>query len=174
MEPQPDGNEVRLVARLADGKLASLADVGSGVSQALPALAHLGRVATGAADGRIVAIEQPEAHLHADAEAALGRAIAQALTGTCERPAVRRPRIVIETHSENILLALQLAVLEGRLPCCDFVAYWVSRRPDGAAEIERITFDELARPDPDWPSGTFSETADLARQVLNARRRSQR
>jgi len=168
----PVAGDVALAARHEDGRDVALADVGSGVSQVVPVLAQLARVELGAAAGRIVAIEQPEAHLHADAEIALGRAVAAAVTATATQEPAARPRLVLESHSENLLMALQLAVLEQRLASDDFVAYWIARPAHSTGAVaKKITFDAQARPDPPWPAGVFSEDTALAREILHARRR---
>ncbi|MFW5739775.1 MAG: hypothetical protein ACOC1F_05355 [Myxococcota bacterium] len=171
LELRTTADDVKLVAQFPNGHEADLADVGSGASQTIPALTHIARVATGRAGGRIVALEQPEAHLHADAEAVLGECIARAVAGAPASSTGERPVLIVESHSENLLLALQLAVIERRLSPDDVVVYWVSRRDRGAV-AEKHKFDVHGRPDPPWTSGVFSETTELARRVVNARRRT--
>lgn len=171
LELRTTADDVKLVAQFPNGHEADLADVGSGASQTIPALTHIARVAMGRAGGRIVALEQPEAHLHADAEAVLGECIARAVAGAPASATGERPVLIVESHSENLLLALQLAVIERRLSPDDVVVYWVSRRDRGAV-AEKHRFDVHGRPDPPWTSGVFSETTELARQVVNARRRT--
>jgi len=171
LELRTTADEARLVARFPDGLEADLADVGSGVSQTIPALAHLARVAMGRAHGRVVAMEQPEAHLHADAEAVLGRCLVHAVASGCAAATEESPVVVVETHSENVLLALQLALIEKRISPRDVVVYWVSSGARGAV-AEKHVLDAHGRPDPPWSSGVFSETTELARQVVSARRRT--
>ncbi len=162
-------DEASLGARFPNGYEAELADVGSGVSQTVPVLTHLARLATGGATGRIIAIEQPEAHLHADAEVALGQSIVEAVNQARGTAAAERPVLVVESHAENVVLAIQLALIKKQLQPEDVVAYWVSRG-DGGATAERHVFDAQGRPDPPWGSDVFSQTTELARQVVNARR----
>ena len=120
-----------------------LIGVGEGISQALPVLTILALAKHGRL-GRapIIAIEQPELHLHPAAEMQLASAFTQ--------PGWDGARFVLETHSENLLLGVQLAVLEGRLRPDDVAVYWIERAPDGrsaATQIE-ITQDGARR---GWP-----------------------
>src|SRR5262249_33496584 len=72
----------------------NIADVGFGVSQTLPVLVAL----LVARPGQLVYIEQPEIHLHPRAQTALAEVIADA--------AKRGVRVVIETHSDILLLGI--------------------------------------------------------------------
>ena len=96
------------VGRLADERtgetdMVSIADVGFGLSQILPVLVALNV----AEPGRLVYLEQPEMHLHPRAQVALAQVLADA--------AKRGVRIVAETHSSLLLLAVQTLVAEGSL-----------------------------------------------------------
>src|SRR5687767_4678044 len=80
----------------------SIADVGVGVSQILPLLVAL-HVAE---PGQVVHVEQPEIHLHPNAQVALADVLLEA--------AARGVRVVAETHSAVLLKAVQVAVAEQR------------------------------------------------------------
>jgi predicted ATPase len=71
--------------------LVSIADVGFGVSQALPAIVAI----LVAEPGQLVYLEQPEIHLHPKAQRNMAVILAQA--------AKRNIKIVIETHSIILL-----------------------------------------------------------------------
>lgn len=119
----------------------NIADVGLGVSQSLPAL-----VALRAADeGRLVYIEQPELHLHPRAQVALAGVLADA--------ALRGVRVVAETHSALLLLAVQTLIASKDHPLTqDGVAlHWFRRGDDGVTDV--ATADELdgAGRFGDWP-----------------------
>ena len=110
--------------------MVNIADVGFGVSQVLPIL-----VALIAADqGRLVYIEQPELHLHPRAQVALARVLADA--------AKRGVRVVAETHSSLLLLAVQTLVAEGDLPPELVKLHWFTRREDGVTEVNSVDLDE--------------------------------
>ena len=114
-----------LVARLprkgksAKGDLVNIADVGLSVSQVLPVLVAL----LIAEPGQLVYIEQPEFHLHLQAQQALASILAEA--------AGRGVRVVAETHSAILLLAIQALVAEDRI---------VSRYPQAALVPERLAW----------------------------------
>lgn len=110
--------------------LVNIADVGFGVSQTLPVLVAL-RVAK---PQQLVYIEQPEIHLHPRAQTRLAQIIAAA--------AKRGVRVVVETHSALLLLALQAMVAEDNLPAKDVQLHWFERTADGSTQITPASLDE--------------------------------
>lgn len=137
-----------------------LNDTGEGMIQVLPvitlgALASKGRLG----EDPILAIEQPELHLHPRAHAHVADHLVAA---------ARHATVVVETHSENFLLAVQLALLDGRIRPEDVVVHWIRGTEDGPSFVETITFDEKARPSA-WPPGVFAEDRDLARLLIERR-----
>lgn len=148
----------------------NLVDTGEGMAQVLPVLV-LGVQALQGELGpdAVLAIEHPELHLHPAAERELAGFF-------CELARQKdAPRTLMETHSENFLLRVQLAIVRGEIPPEHVLIYWVRELDDGSSEVERITFDNLGRPEGDtWPPGVFSEDVEQARQiVLERRKRSQ-
>ena len=79
-----------------EGKESALLDAGFGVSQALPVLTLL----LSAPEGSIILLEQPELHLHPNAQAAL----ADLLLHVAEE---RQLQLIVESHSEHIVRRLQ-------------------------------------------------------------------
>jgi len=126
--------------------LVSVADVGFGVSQTLPVLVAL----IEADPGQIVYIEQPEIHLHPRAQAALANIIARA--------SKRGVRVIIETHSSLLLVALQATVAEGELSGEDVILHWFTRDNEtGQTQVSSTPLDESGAFG-DWPED-FSEVA---------------
>lgn len=110
--------------------MVNITDVGLGVSQVLPVL-----VAVIAADpGQLVYIEQPELHLHPNAQVALAQVLADA--------AKRGVRVVAETHSSLLLLGIQTLVAEGKLPPELIKLHWFSRNKEGITEIDSVDLDD--------------------------------
>jgi hypothetical protein len=131
--------------------MVSIADVGFGVSQTLPVLVAL-RVAT---SGRIVYLEQPEIHLHPNAQAALARIIASA--------AKRGVIVVLETHSAILLRSIQTLVALGELDPKEVNLNWFKRDDNtGATRITRAVPDERGTYG-DWPE----DFDDVALRVEN-------
>jgi len=123
-----------LVGRLSRSGSASdtvsIADVGLGVSQTLPVLVAL----LVAEPGQLVYLEQPEIHLHPRAQVAL----AQILVDSANRGV----RVVLETHSELLLLAVQSLVAEGKILPDLVKLHWFKRRDDGVTEVSSADLDE--------------------------------
>jgi len=135
--------------------LVSIADVGVGVSQTLPVLVGL-RVAT---PEHLVYIEQPEIHLHPRAQVGMAEVLARAVD--------RGVRMVIETHSPLLLLALQTAVAKGRLKPELVKLHWFERKSDGATTITSADVDQ-AGAFGDWPEDFGDVTLDIEKQFLDA------
>jgi hypothetical protein len=140
-------------------------DTGEGMAQLLPvvvlgALAKLGRLA---ADS-VLAVEHPELHLHPAAHAALAEFFCDLAT------AQDGPQCVIETHSENFLLRVQIAIAKGELPADKVIVHWVKTLDTGSV-VDTIVFDGAARPQgAGWPPGVFSEDLVQARELLKIRK----
>jgi hypothetical protein len=131
--------------------LVSIADVGVGTSQALPIVVAL----VVARPGQLVYIEQPEIHLHPAAQAQLAEVLADA--------ARRGVRIVAETHSSTLLLAIQTIVASGRLAPDDVSLNWFTRDNSGVTSVTAGILDETGAFG-DWPedfgSAILSAEAD--------------
>jgi len=129
--------------------LVNIADVGIGVSQVLPVLVAL----LAAQPGQLVYIEQPELHLHPRAQSALAGILADA--------AKQGVRVVVETHSDLLLLGIQTRVAEGDLPPELVKLHWFRRRGNGVTEVISADLDETGAFG-DWPED-FAEV-DLKAQ----------
>ena len=118
--------------------MVSIADVGLGVSQVLPVLVAL----IVAELGQLIYLEQPELHLHPRAQVALAEVLAAA--------AKRGIRVVAETHSSLLLLAVQTLVAEGSLSPELMKLHWFRRGENGATKIDTADLDEVGAYG-DWP-----------------------
>ncbi len=110
--------------------MVSIADVGFGVSQVLPVLVAL-QVAK---SGQLVYIEEPELHLHPRAQSAMAEVLANA--------ARRGVKVVIETHSNLLLLGVQTLVAEGKLDPSLVKLHWFQRDQHGMTKITSGDLDE--------------------------------
>lgn len=122
----------------------SVADVGLGVSQTLPILVAL-QVAH---PGQLVYIEQPEIHLHPHAQATMAQILANA--------AKRGVQVVVETHSDLLLLSIQTLVAEDKLSPDLVKLHWFSRDKNGVTKITSADLDRKGAFG-DWPED-FGET----------------
>jgi predicted ATPase len=145
----------RLPASNDISDMVSIADVGIGVSQVLPVLVAL----LVAEPGQLVYLEQPEIHLHPRAQVGLAEVLANA--------ANRGVRVVLETHSELLLLAIQSLVAEGSLSSEKVKLHWFTRRKDGVTKVSSAELDE-AGAFGDWPEDFGDVSMKLESRYLDA------
>jgi predicted ATPase len=136
-----------------------LTDVGFGVSQVLPVITLLQYVP----EGSTVVLEQPEIHLHPLAQAALADVIIQAATH-------RKVQVILESHSEHLLLRLQRRIAEQAVSANDVKLYFCDA-PRGVSTLTPLELDLFGNIR-NWPDkfmgDAFGETAqaELARLTL--------
>ena len=106
-----------------------IADAGLGLSQALPVLVAL----LVAEPGQLVLVEHPELHLHP-------RAV-RALAGPIQRAVQRGVWVMLETHSDLLLISLQELVARGVLPPEHVQLHWAQRDERGASMLHSTTLD---------------------------------
>ena len=128
-----------------------LTDVGFGVSQVLPVITLLQYVP----EGSTVILEQPEIHLHPLAQASLADVIIQAATH-------RKVQIILESHSEHLLLRLQRRIAEEVIPAQDVKLYFCDA-PRGVSKLTPLEVDLYGNIH-NWPDkfmgDAFNETAE--------------
>jgi predicted ATPase len=133
-----------------------LTDVGFGVSQVLPVVTLLQYVP----EGSTVILEQPEIHLHPLAQAALADVIIQAALH-------RKVQVVLESHSEHLLLRLQRRIAEEAIDSARVKLYFCDA-PSGESLLTPLEVDLFGNIR-NWPDkfmgDQFTETAqaELAR-----------
>ena len=142
-----------VAARSGARDTVNIADVGFGVSQTLPVLVAL----LAAAPGQMVFVEQPELHLHPRAQVKMAEIILQA--------ADRGARVVIETHSSLLILALQALIAEGKLAPERLSLNWFTRDKTGQTHVAeaKLTSDGGYG---DWPVDFDEVDLDLQNRYL--------
>lgn len=143
----------------AGGSEVLLTDVGFGVSQVLPVVTLLQYVP----EGSTVILEQPEIHLHPLAQAGLADVIIQAATH-------RNVQVILESHSEHLLLRLQRRIAEAAVAATDVKLYFCDA-PQGTSVLTPLDID-LYGNILNWPDrfmgDQFDETA--AAEIARLRR----
>ncbi len=159
LELPKNGSSFALKMRPIQGtRGVNICDMGEGIGQVLPVLVA-GALLMATESAPLLALEQPEIHLHP----AMQGAVASYLASAASRH--RDARILVETHSHEFLLQLQLEILEGRLKPEDIIIHWVRQNDAGQATLDSIYLDTLAIPRGPWPPGLFSEAVQLARKI---------
>lgn len=126
------------------------ADVGYGVSQMLPIIVKLL-----AETDSVVCIEQPETHLHPRLQARLADLFIASSSGEGQSN-----QIIVETHSEHLMLRVQRRIREGALSPENVAVLYVDQDPTGRAEVLRIRLSEEGEFLDEWPAGFFEERLD--------------
>jgi phage FluMu protein Com len=133
----------------------NIVDVGVGVSQTLPVLVAL----HAARPGTLVYVEQPETHLHPQAQFDLAQILANA--------AKRGVRVVVETHSTILLLGVQAPVAEGHLEPDLVKLHWFQRDKQGRSAVRSGELEE-AGAFGDWPQDFDDVTLTAQKKYLDA------
>lgn len=136
--------------------LANLADTGFGASQVLPVIVSLYT----SPPGSTLVYQQPEVHLHPAAQAELGSVFARACT--------REKAVVIETHSENLILRILTEVAKGKLKQQDVRIYYMQPKRSGH-QVLAMPLDNKGRFMREWPKGFFEENYIESLNLFRAR-----
>lgn len=164
VEARSDRFAVVLSPRTEPTLRVNLLDTGEGITQVLPIVVAIERARPVDATRRLLALEQPELHLHPRAQQALGDYLCQ--VAAADDP----PTLVVETHSENVLLSVQLAILEERISRDAVAIYWISNDSTGRSQAQLLELDERAHPR-GWPPEVFRERLEQSRDLVSARLR---
>lgn len=137
-----------LLTDLRSGAVVSTADVGFGISQVLPVIVQL------LANRRtVVAIEQPEIHLHPGLQTRFADLL---IESSKEEGAANQ--VIVETHSEHLMLRLQRRIREGELDSSDVSVLYVDWNEDEtAAEVIQLPLAPDGSFKRAWPNGFFAE-----------------
>jgi predicted ATPase len=148
---------------LDSGRWANFADMGFGIGQALPVLVEGLRTPPGG----ILMVQEPEIHLHPDAQLAMADFLVDLVEGGRQ--------VLVETHSENILLRVRNRLVSGRrqgrsarrLSPESVQLLYVDKAASGASNIRPIPVDALGQP-VGWPSGFMEEATQERLAVMRA------
>jgi predicted ATPase len=135
-----------------------LTDVGFGVSQVLPVVTLLQYVPRGST----VILEQPEIHLHPLAQANLADVIINAAVH-------RGVQVIVESHSEHLLLRLQRRIAEEKIASEDVALYFCDITDRGSM-LQRLELDLLGKIE-NWPTNFMGDAFGEAAEAEKARLR---
>jgi len=134
--------------------------VGFGCSQVLPVLTAGLNLFTDeeGADERVLIVQEPEIHLHPNAQAALGSFFVNLVQNDGQ--------VFIETHSDNLVLRIARHVALGQLEPGDVSIFYVSDDADKRVTPIEITADGQFRPE--WPGGFFPQRQEESFELAKA------
>jgi predicted ATPase len=180
----PDAKNVKAVAKRGALEV-DATELGDGVQGLIPTLTALGWMACGSAgavgvqedldlDGnarrlsgpKILALEEPESQLHPTLQRALGEAVCEAVKEIKEAQAGRK--LLIETHSDVLLMTVQVAIARGEIAPEDVAIYWVAQdEATGVSEARRLTVNVNGTLG-GLPRKAFRQKIDLSGDLLKA------
>ena len=147
----------------------SPANAGVGLSQVLPVLASLLMTFAQRPNGqrrsatlnmsrkdRLLLIEQPELHLHPRMQAELADVFIHALFKLSRPQDEGRAQLIVETHSEPLLLRLQKLMVRGHLRPKDVSIIYVDQFPGGGNLAQELRMNVDGSFKDSWPL-SFSE-----------------
>ena len=149
-----------VVPAWAHGPNVRLEHAGRGLSHVLPVVVTaLTARKTGPG---VDVVEHPEAELHPAAHADIAELVLDNLVG-------RRRPMVVETHSEMVLLRARRWIAEGRLPAEDVLIYWIHAEPGRGSILRKIKINKSGDLD-NWPDGVFVEDYEEIMAIRRAAR----
>lgn len=140
----------------------NLADVGFGASQILPMIVQ----GLSAYDDSLLVMEQPEIHLNPRLQSRIADFLVHMANAN--------KGVLVETHSEHLLLRLRRLIAEEQLGEDDVALYFVDRS-EGSSTIRAIPISNGGFIKPtDWPKGFFQESVREAFALADAQNRRRR
>jgi hypothetical protein len=145
---------VRMFLVDSEGRRYDFDEVGSGLGYVLPVLCSVYHPTIS-----VSLLQQPELHLHPALQTALGDVFIEA--------ASPEHQVIVETHSEHLLLRVLKRIRqtsgpkppaqELRIAPKDVVVVYFDPKPDGTTTVKRLRISEDGEFLDRWPRGFFSE-----------------
>jgi len=130
----------------------NIADLGFGYSQILPIVLQLWKSTStfGSQKKILLAMEQPELHLHPDYQAKLADLMASSVSTSSPI------RVLLETHSDHLINRFGSLINEGKLDPDDIQVLVVNEDNDKTSEVSVAEFLEDGTLGSGWPLGFFT------------------
>lgn len=138
------------------GTFVNIADLGFGVSQVFPLVVQ----AIAATPKTITIAEQPEIHLNPKLQSVLGDIFAGMVN--------RDQHVVVETHSEHLLLRIRTLIARGEIDSNQVAIYYIDR-PKKSSEIRRLRLQDNGHITANhWPKGFFDDSLKESLSLIKA------
>jgi len=143
------------------GRWANFADVGFGIGQALPVIVEGLRTP----ENGTFLVQEPEIHLHPDAQLAMADFLIDLVH--------LNRHVIVETHSENILLRIRHAILQhtesrGKskgISSENISIIYVSKTEDGTSHADHLNLNDLGQIN-NWPVGFMDEATEERMKIM--------
>ncbi len=149
-----DDNYSLMIKNKYTGIYNNILDVGVGTSQLLPIIIE----AVNSEDGSTLIIEEPETHIHPNAQSKLAD-----LFVDCAKN--QDKKFIIETHSIFLITQLQILVAQGRISPRDVKVYYFLQDGEGS-KIMDMKLTEKGQFQEEWPSGFFDIHYKLGKELF--------
>lgn len=137
----------------------NIQDTGFGIQQSLPIIVAACRQYEGPT---LIIIEEPETHLNPSAHAAMGELLAR------EAVQDKNKAIMVETHSQNLMIRLRTLIAKGELKREDVALYYVDYdQATFKSNLREVNIKENGEVE-NWPEHMFKETLNEALALRNA------
>lgn len=124
----------------------TLDQVGYGVSQLLPVI----DVCVHARE-QVICVEEPELHLHPRLQAKLANLFATSVV-------MRGNQVILETHSESLLLRLRRLIRAGKLRANEVCVLYVDNDQVDGTSVSQLRLGEKGELLDPWPTGFFDDS----------------
>jgi predicted ATPase len=152
-------NTFKLVLSRPDIPSTNFADVGFGFSQLLPLIVQ----GLSAPKDSLLMAEQPEIHLNPRLQARLGEFFLEVNK--------RGASVLLETHSEHLILGIRRLIAEQRLESANVAVYFVEATEAGST-VRRVDIQPNGHIElDDWPKGFFEDSLREAFAIAAAQAR---
>lgn len=141
------GDDFAILAEGPAGEPVNISDSGAGVAQALPLVVAIRLTRLRAS---LYCLEQPELHMHARAHVAIAELLLESLAS---HPSMR---LLVETHSDVLVLRIRREIAAGRLAPRDVRIYFVDEDSSDGAKVKEIELNDEGTPRW-WPKDVFAE-----------------
>lgn len=164
----------KILVKKDDGTQDNLIDVGYGISQVLPIVAQVMKIKAGDTKAGFYIssaqktsstfiVEQPELHLHPDAQAELASLFVDAVTSKN-----KELNVIIETHSEHMIRKLQTLVADNNVKISndDVKIYYIDKNENNEAYVTEMKMLPNGKFESEWPTGFFDKSYTLALELI--------
>ena len=154
---------------LHSNTIVNLRELGQGVVQIIPILA-----AVLSDESNLISIEQPELHLHPGLQSRLGKILAEATREKSYKSILEifsdppKKQLLVETHSEHIIKAIQLEVAKRDELRSDKVSILYIQKDTEKPQslVRKLTLDDSGSFTEPWPDDFFESSSDLTYERL--------